>query len=115
MIARFKSWEGVLLALLVIIFAFNTWATPEFASVGNQINLFQLSIEKIIMALVMTFVIINAEIDLSIGSMMGCSCKGCRPVCASRSVWGSGWQVGRSTVSSSPASAFLRWWSPWPR
>ena len=73
MMTRLKSWEGVLLALLVAIFAFNTWATPEFASVGNQINLFQLSIEKIIMALVMTFVIINAEIDLSIGSMMGLS------------------------------------------
>jgi len=73
MIARLKSWEGLLLALLVMIFAFNTWATPEFASVGNQINLFQLSIEKIIMALVMTFVIINAEIDLSVGSMMGLS------------------------------------------
>ena len=73
MIARLKSWEGLLLTLLVVIFAFNTWATPEFASVGNQINLFQLSIEKIIMALVMTFVIINAEIDLSVGSMMGLS------------------------------------------
>ncbi len=73
MMARLKSWEGLLLALLVVIFVFNAWATPEFVSVGNQINLFQLSIEKIIMALVMTFVIINAEIDLSIGSMMGLS------------------------------------------
>ena len=71
MIDRLKSWEGLLLATLVVIFAFNAWATPEFLTVGNQINLFQLSIEKIIMALVMTFVIINAEIDLSIGSMMG--------------------------------------------
>ncbi len=73
MMARLKSWEGLLLALLVVIFAFNAWATPEFVSIGNQINLFQLSIEKIIMALVMTFVIINAEIDLSVGSMMGLS------------------------------------------
>ncbi len=71
MIARLKSWEGLLLATLLVIFTFNAWATPEFLTVGNQINLFQLSIEKIIMALVMTFVIINAEIDLSIGSMMG--------------------------------------------
>ena len=71
MMARLKSWEGLLLATLVVIFTFNAWATPEFLTVGNQINLFQLSIEKIIMALVMTFVIINAEIDLSIGSMMG--------------------------------------------
>ena len=73
MMARLQSWEGLLLATLVVIFAFNAWATPEFVSVGNQINLFQLSIEKIIMALVMTFVIINAEIDLSVGSMMGLS------------------------------------------
>lgn len=71
MIERLKSWEGLLLATLLVIFTFNAWATPEFLTVGNQINLFQLSIEKIIMALVMTFVIINAEIDLSIGSMMG--------------------------------------------
>ena len=73
MMGRLKSWEGLLLVTLVVIFAFNAWASPEFLSVGNQINLFQLSIEKIIMALVMTFVIINAEIDLSIGSMMGLS------------------------------------------
>jgi rhamnose transport system permease protein len=70
---RLKSWEGLLLATLVVIFTFNTLATPEFATASNQINLFRLSIEKIIMALVMTFVIINAEIDLSIGSMMGLS------------------------------------------
>ncbi len=73
MMARLKSWEGLLLATLAVIFLFNVWATPEFISPANQINLFQLSIEKIIMALVMTFVIINAEIDLSIGSMMGLS------------------------------------------
>ena len=73
MISRLKSWEGLLLSTLAVIFVFNVWASPEFLSVGNQINLFQLSIEKIIMALVMTFVIINAEIDLSIGSMMGLS------------------------------------------
>jgi rhamnose transport system permease protein len=71
MIQRLKSWEGLLLATLLVIFTFNAVVSPEFLSLGNQINLFQLSIEKIIMALVMTFVIINAEIDLSIGSMMG--------------------------------------------
>ena len=34
-------------------------------------NLFQLSIEKIIVVLTMTLVIINAEIDLSVASVMG--------------------------------------------
>lgn len=71
--SRLFSWEGFLFACLVVIFTFNAVAAPDFLSVSNQINLFQLSIEKIILALVMTFVIINAEIDLSIGSMMGLS------------------------------------------
>jgi len=66
-----KSWEGLLLAILIIIVAFNSVMTPHYIQVQNQINLFQLHIEKIIVALIMTFVIINAEIDLSVGSMMG--------------------------------------------
>lgn len=70
---RLQSWEGFLLAVLLVIIAFNAWVSPGFLTVANQINLFQLSIEKIILALVMTFVIINAEIDLSVGSMMGLS------------------------------------------
>lgn len=71
--SRLQSWEGFLLVCLIVIFGFNAVLTPEFLGIGNQINLFQLSIEKIILALVMTFIIINAEIDLSIGSMMGLS------------------------------------------
>lgn len=38
---------------------------------NNQINLFVLSVEKIIVALTMTFLIINGEIDLSVASVMG--------------------------------------------
>ncbi|RME98210.1 MAG: ABC transporter permease [Chloroflexi bacterium] len=70
---RLKSWEGFLLVVLLGIIAFNSLQTPAYLSVGNQINLFNLSIEKIIVALVMTFIIINAEIDLSVASMMGFS------------------------------------------
>jgi rhamnose transport system permease protein len=73
MIRRLQSWEGFLLAVLVVIILGNAVLSPQFLSVGNQINLFQLSIEKIIVALVMTFIIINGEIDLSVGSMMGLS------------------------------------------
>ena len=60
-----------MLAALVVIVAVNAALSPQFLTVGNQINLFQLSVEKIIVALVMTFIIINGEIDLSVGSMMG--------------------------------------------
>ncbi len=68
---RLKSWEGFLALVLGIIFLANVILSPQYLSLLNQINLFQLSIEKIIVALVMTFIIINAEIDLSVGSMMG--------------------------------------------
>ena len=68
---KLKSWEGFLFAAVIIIMAVNTYLSPQFLTLNNQINLFQLSIEKIIVALIMTFIIINAEIDLSVGSMMG--------------------------------------------
>ena len=45
--------------------------SDAFLSIDNQINLFTLSIEKVIIALIMAFIIINAEIDLSVASMMG--------------------------------------------
>lgn len=70
---KLKSWEGFLLLVLVIIIAANTTLAPNYLSIGNQINLFNLSVEKIIVALIMTFIIINAEMDLSVASMMGLS------------------------------------------
>jgi rhamnose transport system permease protein len=68
---RLKSWEGFLLIILVAIILVNSLQSPAYLSVQNQINLFILSIEKIIVVLVMTYIIINAEIDLSVASMMG--------------------------------------------
>jgi rhamnose transport system permease protein len=66
-----RSWEGLLLLILVATIAVNATMSPTFLTIGNQINLFQLSIEKIIVALMMALVIINGEIDLSVASMMG--------------------------------------------
>ncbi|MDW8405538.1 ABC transporter permease [Chloroflexus sp.] len=68
---RLLSWEGLLLAIFVLVAAVNANLAPAYLSLNNQINLFQLSIEKIIVALVMTFIIINGEIDLSVASVMG--------------------------------------------
>jgi rhamnose transport system permease protein len=59
--------------LLFVVIIVNSLQAPAYLSIGNQVNLFILSIEKIIVALVMTFIIINAEIDLSVASMMGLS------------------------------------------
>ena len=71
LLARLKSWETMMLALLVVIVAFNSVGSPYFLSVGNFVNLFQLSIEKSIVALTMALVIIGGEIDLSVASVMG--------------------------------------------
>ncbi len=70
-VERLATWEGFLLFVLILLILFNAVSSPFFLTVSNQINLFQLSIEKIIVALIMTLVIINGEIDLSVASMMG--------------------------------------------
>ncbi len=70
---RLKSWEGLLLLCLAVALTLNITQVPNFLTMGNQVNLFQLGIEKAIVVLAMTFVIINGEIDLSVASMMGLS------------------------------------------
>ena len=63
----------MMLGLLAAIVAFNSFGSPYFLSVGNFVNLFQLSIEKSIVALTMALVIIGGEIDLSVASIVGLS------------------------------------------
>jgi rhamnose transport system permease protein len=70
---RLRGWEGLLLVLVLVVLAYNVSRVPNFLTVGNQINLFQLGIEKAIVILIMAFVIISGEIDLSVASMMGLS------------------------------------------
>ena len=70
-IGRLATWEGFLFLVLVVLIVINAVSSPFFLTVSNQINLFQLSIEKVIVALIMTLVIINGEIDLSVASTMG--------------------------------------------
>jgi rhamnose transport system permease protein len=66
-----KGWEGLLLVILVAVVAFDVINAPFYLQLQNQINLFELHIEEIIVALPMTLLIINAEIDLTVGSVMG--------------------------------------------
>lgn len=71
--SRLRSWEGLLLAILIVIVLINVAQVPSYLGLDNQINLFQLSIEKIMIALIMTAIIVNGEIDLSVASIMGLS------------------------------------------
>ena len=66
-----RRWETLLVVILAVVLVINVNLSPYYLQLNNQINLFQLSIEKIMIALVMTLIIINAEIDLSVASIMG--------------------------------------------
>lgn len=66
-----RRWESLLVVILAAVLVINVNLSPYYLQLNNQINLFQLSIEKIMIALVMTLIIINAEIDLSVASIMG--------------------------------------------
>ena len=70
---RLRSWEGLLAIILIIVVFANTQLSPFYFSEDNLTNVFQLSIEKIIVAVIMTLIIINGEIDLSVASVMGLS------------------------------------------
>lgn len=72
-VRRLRGWEGLLLVCLLIVVVYNVSSVSNFLTVRNQVNLFQLGIEKSIVALIMAFVIISGEIDLSVASMMGLS------------------------------------------
>jgi len=66
-----RRWETLLVVLLAVVVVINVAQSPFYLRLDNIINLFQLSIEKIIVALVMTFVITSGEIDLSVSAVMG--------------------------------------------
>jgi rhamnose transport system permease protein len=66
-----RSWEAILFVLFLITLFYNSARAPAYLTVENQINVFYLYAEKIIVALIMTFIIINGEIDLSVSSVMG--------------------------------------------
>lgn len=71
LVGRLRSWEGLLFGILAVVVLLNITQTPYYLGVENIVNLFQLSIEKVIVALIMTLIIINGEIDLSVASVMG--------------------------------------------
>jgi len=68
-----KTWEALLGVILIAVVLVNIQLSSNYLNVNNLVNVFHLSIEKIIIALIMALVIINGEIDLSVGSVLGMS------------------------------------------
>ncbi len=71
--ATLLRWETLLALILAVVLVFDASQSPVFLTTDNLVNLFELHIEKIIVVLPMTLIIINAEIDLSVASIMGLS------------------------------------------
>ena len=72
-VLRRWRWEVILVAILAAVLVVNVSLSPFYLSVQNFINVFQLSIEKVIVAVIMTFIIVNGEIDLSVAAVMALS------------------------------------------
>lgn len=66
-----NRWELLLFSIFLSTIVFNVTQSTNYVGVGNFVNLFELSVEKIIVAVAMVFVIVGGEIDLSVASVMG--------------------------------------------
>jgi rhamnose transport system permease protein len=67
---RRRSWLALLGAFLAASVAYNVVESSGYVGIDNFVNLFELSIEKVIVVVAMTFVIVAGEIDLSVASVM---------------------------------------------
>jgi rhamnose transport system permease protein len=63
--------DFLLLGILVIEIIIMSFMSSRFFTVYNLLNMFRHFVERGIVALVMTFIILTAGIDLSVGSMIG--------------------------------------------
>lgn len=65
------SWEALLVVLLLLVIGMGTTLSPYFLTGFNISSLTKDLMEKAIMALPMTLIIISGEIDLSVASILG--------------------------------------------
>lgn len=85
--AVFLRWEWLLVALIAMVVALNTLLSPHFLQTKNLLRAASDFMELGLMMLPMVFIIISANIDLSVASMLG--------MCASLMGWlfNQGWGI----------------------
>lgn len=99
----------VMIAAIVVIMLFFTWMTEgSYLSARNISNLLRQTAITGILAVGMVFVIISAEIDLSVGSMMGLL-GGVAAIC---DVW-LGWPLPLTIVVTLALGLLLGAWNGW--
>ncbi|MBV9218537.1 MAG: ABC transporter permease, partial [Methylobacteriaceae bacterium] len=68
----FGGWELGLIVFMMILYAIGVWINPDFFGTTDALSaVFRDASRYGIMAVGMTFVIVNKEIDLSVGSTLG--------------------------------------------
>ncbi|MBV8566490.1 MAG: ABC transporter permease [Methylobacteriaceae bacterium] len=68
----FGGWELGLIVFMMILYAIGVWINPDFFGTTDALSaVFRDASRYGIMAIGMTFVIVNKEIDLSVGSTLG--------------------------------------------
>lgn len=99
----------VMIAAIIVIMLFFTWTTEgAYLSARNVSNLLRQTAITGILAVGMVFVIISAEIDLSVGSMMGLL-GGVAAIC---DVW-LGWPLPLTIVVTLALGLLLGAWNGW--
>jgi rhamnose transport system permease protein len=91
---RWLTWEVLLLAMLLALIA-TGWGTSDVFFQGSTISLIITNImEKALMALPMTLIIISGEIDLSVASTLGLSSA------VIGKTWAAGWPLWLCIVAA---------------
>ena len=99
----------VMIAAIIVIMLFFTWTTDgAYLSARNVSNLLRQTAITGILAVGMVFVIISAEIDLSVGSMMGLL-GGVAAIC---DVW-LGWPLPFTIIVTLALGLLLGAWNGW--
>src|SRR4051794_1091288 len=85
--ARLVRWDVIVTALLIVVFAGGALGTPDFATSDNlSFALDDLS-EIALIALPMTLLVVAAEVDLSVASVLGLSSA------LLGALWDAGWAI----------------------
>ncbi len=86
-VARFVRWDVIVTALLIVVFAGGAAGTPDFAT-GDNLSFALGDLGEIaLIALPMTLLVVAAEVDLSVASVLG--------LCSALlgSLWDAGWAI----------------------
>jgi len=86
-LARLVRWDVIVTALLIVVFTGGALGTPDFATTDNLSFALDDLCEIALIALPMTLLVVAAEVDLSVASVLGMSSA------LLGALWDAGWAI----------------------